>query len=605
MNSVLSRLWAVFWRLLPANPILVRVVYGQSRRVRHLWLRFGYLAVLLAVVMISLLSESTTGSLSDLAKGASRTFWFASVTQLALMCFLAPIFTAGAITQEKDAQTYNILISTPLSNAQIVVGSLMSRLYFVIVLLLAALPIFFTTMIYGGVTASQIYRSFAIAGSTAILTGSLAITISMIRVGTRRTIFSFFLAIGLYLFAVWGLGLWSRTHIPEAPLSPSGERLSWLAAFHPFLAMQVALNQIEPPDVAAVAHYGRLGRYYIAYPHTAYVATTLALSTLLIIVSIFFARRTTRQGEQTFWSRITDRLPRLRRGPDTRKPHDVWANPVAWREAVTRASAVSRGLGRYLILGCGLVAALVLLVYHLRGGAFTTAMTQQWLWGMVAVEFGLVLIIATNTAATALTREKESKTMDILLTTPLTSGYIIWGKLRGLVSFVAPMIAVPVLSLLIFGVVDAVRRASPVVVAIEAWLELAALLVVFSAYACLLGLQFSLKQRKTVRAVTLAVGVLVVVNLAVFAFWSQVVESTRLLGVTLSPATPFTAIRALIEPSYILDPQELTRKWSSFRVAAATGTCMFLLVHGLIAYSWYKWMVKGFDMIIRKQSGQF
>lgn len=605
MNSVLSRLWASFWHLLPANPILVRVVYGQSRRVRHLWLRFGYLAVLLAVVMISLLSESTTGSLSDLAKGASRTFWYASVTQLALMCFLAPIFTAGAITQEKDAQTYNILISTPLSNAQIVVGSLMSRLYFVIVLLLAALPIFFTTMIYGGVTSSQIYRSFAIAGATAVLTGSLAITISMIRVGTRRTIFSFFLAIGLYLFAVWGLGMWPRTHVPEAPLSAGGDRLSWLAAFHPFLAMDVALNKVEPPDVAAVAHYGSLGRYFIAYPHTAYVATTLALSTLLIIVSIFFARRTTRQGERTFWSRITDRIPRLGRGSGTRKPHDVWSNPVAWREAVTRASAVNRGLGRYLILGCGLAAALILLMYHLRG-SFTTSMTQKWLWAMVAVEFGLVLIIATNTAATALTREKESKTMDILLTTPLTSGYIIWGKLRGLVSFVVPMIAVPVLTLLIFGVVDALRSASPPVISVEAWFELGALLLVFSAYACLLGLQFSLKQKKTVRAVTLAVGVLVVVNLAVFAFWSQVVENTNLIGVALASATPFTAIRALVDPGAIVkDPQELARTWASVRTATAMGTGMFLLVHGLIVYSWYKWMVKGFDMVIRKQSGQF
>ncbi|NOX57245.1 MAG: ABC transporter permease subunit, partial [Planctomycetes bacterium] len=124
-----SRLFAWFWYLLPANPILLRVVYAMSRRTRHLWLRFGYLAVLFVVVTVMLLAKSTAGgaSLADLAKGASVTFMVASITQLALMCFLAPVFTAGAITQERDSQTFNILLSTPLSNAQIVIGSLLSR----------------------------------------------------------------------------------------------------------------------------------------------------------------------------------------------------------------------------------------------------------------------------------------------------------------------------------------------------------------------------------------------------------------------------------------------------------------------------------------------
>ena len=56
---------------------------------------------------------------AELAKGASQTFKWASITQLALVCFLAPAFTASAITQERDAQTFSILLSTPLSSAQI------------------------------------------------------------------------------------------------------------------------------------------------------------------------------------------------------------------------------------------------------------------------------------------------------------------------------------------------------------------------------------------------------------------------------------------------------------------------------------------------------
>jgi ABC-type transport system involved in multi-copper enzyme maturation permease subunit len=607
MNPALARLAAWLWYLVPANPILVRVVYGMSRRTRHLWLRFGYLSILLTVVTVTLLSTGTArgASLGDLAKGASQTFMWASITQLMLMCFLAPVFTAGAITQERDAQTYNILISTPLSNAQIVIGSLLSRLYFVVVLLLAGLPIFVTTMVYGGVTQGAIMRSFAISGATAVLTGSLAITISMIRVGTRRTIFSFFLAIGIYLFSVYSLGHWKATWVPEAPISPvTSRQLSWAAAFHPFLALDVALNRVEAPDISAVVHYGPVAKYFLAHPPTMYIVLTLTLSCVLVVLSMFFVRRGTREGEENLWTRLAANFRFKRRGASTRKPHQVWSNPVAWREAVTRASAMSRGLGRYLVVGCGLIGAVVLLVYYAKGIAgFTAADTRNWLAGIVAIEFGLVLIIATNTAASSLTKDKESDTLDIMLTTPLTSEYIIWGKLRGLVSFVVPLIAVPVLSLLLFAVWD-IRRTGERVAYLETALEIGVLLLVFAAYTCMLGLHFSLKQKKTIRAVILAVGVMIVANLVAYLFWQAIAEAAGVLGAALAPATPFTAIGTLIDPSMLFGtPAELAANVPAIRVSALVGTGIFVALHAAVVFSWYKSMVKGFDMIIRKQSG--
>jgi ABC-type transport system involved in multi-copper enzyme maturation permease subunit len=609
MATYRKNLGAWLWYLAPANPILVRVVFAMSRRTRHLWLRFGYLAILTAVVTIMLLStgSATGSSLADLAKGSSRTFTYAAMTQLALMCFLAPVFTAGAITQEKDAQTYNILITTPLSNAQIVIGSLLSRLYFVIVLLVAGLPIFFTTMLYGGVTTGQILRSSMIAGATAVLTGALAIFISFVRIGTRRTILSFFVGIAIYLLAVWGLAQQAFTRVPEAPRNPvTQEQLSWLAPFHPFLALRVALHQVEAPDLASAAAYGRIGKYFIAYPPAMYVVTTLVLATIFVLLAMFFVRRGAREGEITWMSRLSERL-RISRTTKTRKPHVVWSNPVAWREAVTRASAMSRGVGRYAVLCGGLACALALLILNLRSGGFTPALTREYLAGLIGIEFVLVLLIATNTSASALTKEKESQTMDILLTTPLTPRDIIRGKLRGLVAFVVPLIAIPVLSLLLFAIVDLLRRPGERVAYVEAAIEIGALMLIFAAYACLLGLHFSLKQKKTVKAVLMAVGWLVVINFGGYYFWKQIVQQAGAAGAALSCATPFTAIFTLVDPyNTLFDSTAATylRSVGSVRVAAIVGCAIFLGLHAAIVWAWYSSMVKSFDMIIRKQSGE-
>ena len=68
MHSIVRRLW--LWYLLPSNPILIRVVFGASRRTRHLWLRFGYLAAIAGVVLIGLTSSMSrqNTSLAELAK---------------------------------------------------------------------------------------------------------------------------------------------------------------------------------------------------------------------------------------------------------------------------------------------------------------------------------------------------------------------------------------------------------------------------------------------------------------------------------------------------------------------------------------------------------
>src|SRR3954464_10054977 len=191
-----------FNRLLPANPILRRVVETGGKRRRDLFIRCGYLGFLIGVVVFSLLSSTGNFagmSLDQLAKVSAQLFRTTSYWQLGLVAFLAPVFTAGAITQEKDSQTYDILLATPLTNAQIVLGSLLSRLFFIFTLLLSGIPVFAITQVFGGVAIDQIVIAWLIACATAFVTGAIAMAIACLKVGTRRTIFSFYLFILIYL----------------------------------------------------------------------------------------------------------------------------------------------------------------------------------------------------------------------------------------------------------------------------------------------------------------------------------------------------------------------------------------------------------------------
>ncbi len=62
-------------RLLVTNPICMRLIQGGSRRQRHLYLRAGYLAIMITVVLFAMLSSgSGQMSLRDLASAGAQMF---------------------------------------------------------------------------------------------------------------------------------------------------------------------------------------------------------------------------------------------------------------------------------------------------------------------------------------------------------------------------------------------------------------------------------------------------------------------------------------------------------------------------------------------------
>src|SRR3989440_7333062 len=290
------------WRLVPANPILLRVVEAAGKRRRDLFVRCGYLALLILVVIFALIGSGGTaggGSLSELAKVSAHIFQQMSYLQLGLVELLAPVFTAGAITQEKDSQTYDILLSTPLTNGQIVLGSLLSRLFFVIALLISGIPIFSITQIFGGVSIASIVKSFGIAAATAFVTGALAMAIAVFKVGTRRTIFSFYMFVVIYLVGVFLLDKLAFFKVPYIPDPTTGavelSTTSWFTGIHPFLALKTIFRDPTyfPPERLQLpeGYRGWLLGWYLSNPANFYTTFMFFLSFVLVTPSIVVLRR--------------------------------------------------------------------------------------------------------------------------------------------------------------------------------------------------------------------------------------------------------------------------------------------------------------------------
>jgi ABC-type Na+ efflux pump permease subunit len=242
---------------------------------------------------------------------------------------------------------------------------------------------------------------------------------------------------------------------------------------------------------------------------------------------------------------------------------------------------------------------------------------RAWLLGLSIVEFSVILLIISNAAASAVTREKEDGTLDLLLTTPITSRYYIWGKLRGLVAFVLPLVAVPVASAFIFICHDlfrwlAARDANfDWIVLPEALITMPAMLIIVCAFAAILGMQMSLRCRTTVRAVMSSVGIIVGACAAMGWCGFQVLNNAGSMPGEMTAAiavfSPFTLLTILIDPGGFAGSAFQRSAGANYdptgaRITAFIVCIVALAVYALGIWSMYKSMVKNFDMTIRKQS---
>ena len=104
-----------------------------------------------------------------------------------------------------------------------------------------------------------------------------------------------------------------------------------------------------------------------------------------------------------------------------------------------------------------LILGLLLLVLVLANYSMSDARpesirtTRLMLTGLLMAEAVIVVLTAVNLSVTAVSSEREDGFLDLILTTPIQPGAYLAGKNLGLVKYLMPMIALPVLSMLIIS----------------------------------------------------------------------------------------------------------------------------------------------------------
>ena len=427
------------------GPIFSREASISPKRRKTYLARGVYLLALFAMLCTGYLvldggrSLSTT---SDAARFGGGMFALLAPLQLLVVGSMAAVGSASSVAQEKDRRTLLLLLMTRLSGFEVVVGKLAATLLTPLSLLLAALPLFLSLPLVGGVSPAQVGLVYLVTVATVILAGAVGTVVALWREKTFQTLA---LTVLLLLFYV-GLGE--------------------LAAGMPWASPSTAVLAVSPPRalLAAASPMATLSPQ-VAQGVSLFVAVAAALTVSVLAIGVARVRVWNPSREVRLRSPDAEREQEL--SSDTggasvvagtsvtpaswtvRPPRSVWDNPVLWREIRTWA------YGRKVILirvAFVTIFALIAAAIHwqIRSGvAYEPAggVGRPLPAATIPVAaIGVISLVLINAlAVNSVTGERDGLALDLLLVTDLTPSEFVFGKLLGVMYVAKEMIGLPIL----------------------------------------------------------------------------------------------------------------------------------------------------------------
>jgi len=440
-------------QLAATSPLLFRELTEMSARRRTYVLRVLYATVLYGFTTFYFWNEMQAwGGNSFALLGRGRDLF----TQVAWMQFIGlylflPAITSGVLTIEKERDTLSLLLLTRLGPWSILIGKLFSRLVPMASVLLLSLPLVAVAYSLGGLNEVEILSLAWTLAITAIQVGALALACS----AWFRTTAGSFVAtyvLGAILFLgpailikqgyfhrlVEFLGEYCRVQGLGGPLGSS--------------------SSFENDEVGLIL----FGPWVCLYPTT--VVFPFQTVVLRTVPMMFFALGCLGFARVVLWRRAfakpSNRLlkifrkldglfqtlnqNRLTRGIVLTREHSEMPryHPISWRETTKKSLGTTRYLVRLLLLLEVPVLFGMLAQYDQHSAMAPARIAPLIVWTVAT----LVLAVYSSGLIGA---ERSRQTLDVLLTTPLTSETIVREKFAG-VWRVIFVIWVPLLTVYIY-----------------------------------------------------------------------------------------------------------------------------------------------------------
>jgi len=438
-------------------PLLMKELQEQSARLRTFVLRVVY-----AILLFMLVGMMNANQLFQLNRGISTPSsmlgvgrdLFQSILWLQFfgVYLFLPAMVCGVLTVEKERNTLGLLLITKLSPWTIILEKFFSRIVPMLTFILISLPAIGLTYALGGLEARMLIIGLWFLGLSVLQVASLAMIATSFFRGTVGAFLGTYFLIGIVSF---GVPLFDTIVTDRAVYRfvvslgrNFAPNLFGVGTSYDYMIGEFMLGMFIPPVllgtnmVAASLFDGfrtttapsHAGLYWMAF--LTGLPTLFCTICSLALARYFLIRRAFASASNPFL-RLFKLMDRIFHSANQRFTGGVMLvnesqslphfQPVAWREASKRSFGQFRYLVRIFIT---LEFPTLFLVLLIATGGGSRASSEP-----VSVLMFVLWIISTvfiaATASTLISGERSRQTLDVLLTSPMSSSSIILEKLAG------------------------------------------------------------------------------------------------------------------------------------------------------------------------------
>ncbi len=184
------------------SPMFQKELRSRMRTTRTYTVLTVYLAIVSTLAMFLYIGATINAPRANSNSGTIGASIFVVLVgmQIVFVSFIAPAFTVGAISNERERQTYDLLRVTPLASQQIVISKLLSALGYTALMVLATVPLFSVAFLLGGVEMAQLFMALSVVLASAFLFTTLGLFISgRMKSTLGSTILTYVITLGLVL----------------------------------------------------------------------------------------------------------------------------------------------------------------------------------------------------------------------------------------------------------------------------------------------------------------------------------------------------------------------------------------------------------------------
>ncbi|MFA7235908.1 MAG: ABC transporter permease [Phycisphaeraceae bacterium] len=520
-----------------SNPIIRRELFGMLRRPQTLGI-FVAMIALLALAVVALWPDSAVVALDG--RTAQQVFGVFTYGLLVCLLMSVPAFPATAIVNERNSGTLALLLTSPLSGSQILVGKVSAVIGFVGALLALSLPGAVACFVMGGIDISQILAVYAVLALTAVQYAVIGLLVSSyVRSADAALRMTYMLVL---LLSVMVLGPYKLLQGQLPALF--NEPLTWLYCVSPIPAITQILGSRDLGSLGYVAQFNATFRYVVMSGLSIFLCTAWLAARLqprLLDRSRATGKIT---DERSRGTQVFRRIMFLWFFDPQRRSGAIgdFTNPVMVKEFRTRALGRSHWMMR--LIGACMIVSLALAL-----AASTWAATQPdklgYLGGVLVIfQMALVLLMTPALSAGLISSEIESRGWQLLQVTRLSPLRIIVGKLLSVAWTLAMLLAATIPGYVVLLVIDA-GYADRVV-------NVLVCLVLSAVFALSLGAACSSIFRRTAVATAVAYLLIIAMSVGTLVFWlgQGVLFGEGLVAKVLTISPVAAALAAMRMPGF-------------------------------------------------------